>query len=417
VFDILEFDPEKQSGTFGVINNTTDLNFTYTESTGVLTSLGSNSGSVGEQLTEAVTQTNGSGKVNSAMSAVVDQLANPNAGKVTSTDDVVLSGGGNLIASLASAAPEEREAVFARFTPEGYGGAYEYAFRSLMVNDGLFDGVTTSGSASWAELSYGYHKMGTESSTTQSDYEQTFNATGARVGLRSELLTFGIGLQIVNGGHSVGGVMSSDAKGTQLQLGAMLNQVGGGFTPYATFESGSQELSGRRTALASNTKFDDVESKAQIFRLGTKYQTSLGQGALSVDGSVMAGKVHALSFSETGGQLNDRLTVDIPDQNVSGASLSVAYHLPVSDSLSMNADFSIDHVSGLNDYDISSSVGNETITFDTGVPGYDSTQGALSVGADFKPQEGIALSVTGFANGVIGDKGYGGASVKLKLDF
>jgi len=411
-YQLLRFDPELRTGMFSTITNTSDSNFVYVNTTGVLTSLGSSLGDADEQLLTMVSETD-HGR-HDEIASVVEQLADGG----DTGNGVIAAGGGNLIPMLAAADASERVAIFSRFTPEGYGGAFEYAMRSLLATTPLFEGVPDTGEAgAWATLQADGRSLGSDSSTTMSDYDLSYVITGVRGGYRTDMVTLGFGVQTVSGDFDVDSGLSGDGSGTQFQLGARFTGLEGGLTPYITFESGSHDLDGSRNALTSTTNFDDVDSEAQLVRIGASYAADLGGGVLEIDASAMAGRVGKLSFSETGGSLPDRLTVEVPEQSVTGLSLGVTYGYQLAPQLVLSGGVEVDHVSGLNDYTVRGRSGGEDVTFETEVPGIDATQGMLSVGLGFEAAPGVNLNLTGYAGGAFGGDTNSGASLGLSVQF
>ncbi|PJE28677.1 hypothetical protein CVM39_09365 [Pseudooceanicola antarcticus] len=418
VYQILRFDPQLRTGDFGNFTNNTSLNFAYFNSVGILVALGDSGGDVSEQLVENILETTPEGEVGSKqMFDVVRQLGDPEEGLVGENNGVVGGGGGYLLPMLAAADPEDRVEIFSRFTPEGYGGAHEYAFRSLMVTSGLFADAPLSGNLSWGSLVHDNRSLASQDSDTYSDYETSFANTGARFGYTSDMVAVGLGVQTVNGGFSTEAGLSGDGDGTQFQIGAMLTGMDIGLAPYITLESGSSDLSGTRNALTSRVEFDGVESSARLVRIGARYSNKLGAGVLNIDTSVMTGEVDGLSFSETQGVMPDRLDVQIPGQSVAGISLGMNYSYPVAPKVTVSAGLEIDHVEGLNDYVVEGRSGGDEVTFTTEVPGMASTQGALSLGVGFEATEAVRVNLTGFADGSLGGKSKAGASLSLNVQF
>jgi fibronectin-binding autotransporter adhesin len=416
-FNLFEFDADKKVDSFANFTNSTAMHYVYSEMTGELTSLGSNAFPIGQQLAQVSTVA--PGQNGTQISSVVNQLANP----ATATNGIISAGGGSLIGSLAAAAPGDRLAIFSRFTPEGYGGVFEYAYRSLQHNSNMFERIDTINpqSNNWVTLTYDNHAMKTDRSLTLSDYQLAFRATGLQFGTVGDLVALGFGFQKVNGNANVEQVSSSSGTGEQYQIAASYSMFEGErskLEPYFEFEIGTHTMSGSRTALTSTTQFTDVVSKAQTLTLGARYDNNLrGGSTFNINASLMAGSVDAMNLSETGGHLADRLTVSTPSMATVGASLTAKYQSDLSDRLSFRSEFNISQTSGLEDYTMTSRVGTDPSTFTSTVPGFKRPYGSLSIGGTLRLGNDVFVGADAHLDDLFNTTSSAGASFFLKRSF
>ena len=419
-FNLFDFDPEQLEGDFASFVNGTGQNYVYSRSTGILVTLGalSDPGATlqGDELAEDLSTQNGS--VNTDMRDVLSQLINIGSGVNANIGDIY---GGNLVPAITAAAPEDRLGVFARFTPEGYGGVYEYAYRSLGFGQNIVDDIDLSrGPRLFGDVRMFSHGAQSSSSTTLSDYALEYSGLNVTGGFQTDRFALGFRVAEVNGEARFGAGGTADGSGTNVEIGAVA-QV---FTSdsarlqlYSTFLSGRHDLDGSRIAIASTTRFSGVESTAQVLRFGAQYRWSAGRTTFTLDGGVMRGKVGALSVTETGGQLNDRLTLTIPETTVTGASLSLRTASQITDAFSVMAGVDVDATRGLESYAITARVGNEGFDFDTRVPGIDGVQANISLGGAYLLTPQTRLSASAYVMGLGGAKAKPGAEVKLDFAF
>ncbi|SEN50181.1 autotransporter-associated beta strand repeat-containing protein [Loktanella fryxellensis] len=416
-FNLFDFDPEQWTGEFDTIVNETGRNYVYAASTGVLVTLGAADGDDEEQVVDLSDNLGdfGSGTNNDA-SDVIDGFLSSGG-----SNGVGGAFGGNLVPALAAADPEDRAAIFARFTSEGYGGVYEYAYRSLNFGSSFVDRVDIpSGPRTFADVRYMNQDIGSQSSQTLSDFSLNYGGLALTAGLQLERLAFGLEIERLDGSANVGSVLRADGTGRNLEFGVvgLVNQTDTSrLQAYATVEDGSHTLDGRRTAILSTTRFEDVDSDARVYRLGAQYVTTVGRATYGIDGSIMRGTLGALELAEQGGDLNDRLTLRVPETDVTGLSLALTTSSAVTQSLSLTGGLAVDVTNGLNDYAIQTSVGNETRTADINVPGIDRVVTTLSVGAEYALSPQARLAASGYVNGIGNGWDDKGAEIELKFDF
>ncbi|RAZ82095.1 beta strand repeat-containing protein [Cereibacter johrii] len=418
-FKLFDFDPTLLEGDFAGFANQSGENYVYSRSTGVLVSLGSQSSGNADQGTDLARDLSTlNGETNGEMSAVLDQLIKQGTQETANVGSVF---GGNLVPALTTAAPEARQAIFARFTPEGYASAYEYAYRSLGFGRNIVDEVDLSkGSRFFGDAAIFSGGIKSSSSGTLSDYSMDYSGVSVMGGMQTDRLAFGFRLSDVDGSAKVGSVGKGDGSGRNVELGAVFQVFDTDsrrLQLYATYQSGRHDLDGTRSAISSTTSFSGVTSEANVLRFGAQYMWDIGRTTITLDAGLMRGKVGALSFAETGGDLNDRLTVNVPERDVTGGSLAVSAQTRVTDAISVMAGLDVDVTRGLEDYTIASSVGTEDFTVNTTVPGIDPVLANLTLGVSYMFTPQARLSASAYAIGLGSSDAQPGASLKLDFSF
>jgi fibronectin-binding autotransporter adhesin len=152
-FNLFDFDPAKLEGDFAAFINGTGRNYVCSPSTGVLVTLGVENGTGSQQAVDLANSLSMSGTtMNEEMSSVLGQLISAGTAGDQFVGDAF---GGNLVPALAAANLEDGAEIYARFTPEGYGGVYEYAYRSLGFGRALVDQVDlTTGSKVYGDMAF-----------------------------------------------------------------------------------------------------------------------------------------------------------------------------------------------------------------------------------------------------------------------
>jgi fibronectin-binding autotransporter adhesin len=418
-FNLFDFDPELLEGDFTTFVNGTGRNYVYSPSTGVLVTLGVENGTGNQQAAElAQTLATSADSTNTSMSSVLTQLINPGT---ESNSFVGAAAGGYLIPALTGTDPADRAAIFARFTPEGYGGVYEYAYRSLNFGRSFTGQVDLrAGPMFFGDVAVSGHGIGSANSTSLSDYTLSYSTVSASAGMQTEQFAFGFELGVVDGSANVGNILRSTGSGQNLEFGAVVlirSTENSSLQAYATIQTGRHELNGSRTAIVTTTNFDDVESTADVFRIGAQYVWTTGRTSFTLDGALMRGRVGAMTLTETGGDLNDRLTLSIPSTDVMGGSLSLSSRSQLSDRFTLTTGVDVDVTHGLNDYAITSTVGSEAMSFVTNVPGIDSVLANVSVGGEFALTSTSTLSTSAYLNGLGTSASEEGAEVELRFEF
>jgi hypothetical protein len=419
LFNLFDSDAEKQEGDFERFINNTDQNYVYSQSTGSLINLGSKTGDAGQQAAGlAETLATSGNSTNGAIAATLNQLIVPGTAANASVGGAF---GGNLLPALIDAAPSERDAIFAAFTPEGYGGVYEYAYRSLGFGRSLVDQVDLStGAKTFADVAIVSHATQSSGSLSQSDYSLSYSGISFAGGLQTERFAFGFEVATVDGTANVGRVTRSTGSGRNLEFGAVAlvnTRDTSSLQAYATFNTGTHELNGTRSAIGSVTSFADVESTASVFKVGAQHMWTAGDTNFTLDGAVMHGTIGALTLRETGGELNDRLTLQVPEADIWGGSLSFGAQNQVNENLSVMGKFEVDVTRGLEDYAISASVGNEAASFDTNVPGINSVMASISVGAEYALSPNATLTASASFIGVGREQVDNSAKLELNFEF
>jgi fibronectin-binding autotransporter adhesin len=418
-FNLFDFDPATLTGDFASVTNATGLNYSFSPSSGVLVTLGAQDGTQAAQATALaqVLATTG-GTVNTDVAAVLDQLINPGSAGTEFVGDLL---GGSLLAALSSATPEARPIVFASFTPEGYGGVYEYAYRSLSFGRSIAQQVDLQDNPGvFGNVALSRQNIGSDSSTTLSDYDLSYSAVTFTGGLQTENYGFGFEIGQVTGSANVGSVTQSSGSGQNLTFGAvaLINSSDtSSLQAYASIGRANHDLDGSRRAINSTVNFDDAQSSADVYKVGAQYKWTAGNTSFTLDGSLMRGRVGAVTLTEQGGNLNDRLSFTIPSTEVNGGSISLHTRSQINDVFTLTGGIDIDVTRGLNDYVIGARVGNDTSSFDTVVAGIDNVTANITIGGEYTLSPTSILSTSAYINGIGGGSTDGGAEVKLKFNF